>query len=83
MYDFTVSDKTTDLKAHAKRLVVSVRAFANSSLLQSLSNERTDEEKSAILDEFFTRYERDVERNPSEHDTPFDIMYVYIRKDAL
>ena len=73
----------TNIRVHAKRLVASVRAFANSTLLQYLSVERTEEEKMSILNDFFTRYEEDVIANPSEHDTPFDMFYVYICKERV
>ena len=85
LLDFSVvgAADSLDINTYAKRLVASVRAFANSSLLQCLSDKRTEEEKAAIVNEFFMRYEKDVIANPSEHGTPFDIIYVYVRKDSI
>ncbi|XP_014668753.1 PREDICTED: uncharacterized protein LOC106810016 [Priapulus caudatus] len=67
-------------RAHAGLYVRSIRIWGNSMLQSGLSDSRTPEEKTNIVDSFFQSYEDEVTRCPSDHAKSFVHAYMHIRK---
>ena len=63
---FPTDDKDAAL-SYAKRFVSAIQAWSNSTLRSALSDDRTQEEKSDLVDEFFRKYEEHVAEDPEKH----------------
>lgn len=71
-----------DAKAHAKRFIPTTRTWSNSTYLSALGDHRSAEEKEAIVDEFFGRYEAEVAADPDNHAMDFVHGYIVLEKEA-
>ncbi|KXJ13312.1 hypothetical protein AC249_AIPGENE18832 [Exaiptasia diaphana] len=69
-----------DPKEHAKRYVASFRTWSNATFISGLSDSRSAEEKSKIVDEFYHRCESLVAKQPEDHGFDFVEAYIVIRK---
>ena len=79
---FGVSDEDyhTAVAEHARSYVQSVRVWSYYSFRSGLCNSRSEEEKNAIVEEFFKRYEEDVIRAPNDHGHDAIIAFLHITK---
>ncbi|XP_028515288.1 caffeine synthase 1 [Exaiptasia diaphana] len=69
-----------DPKEHAKRYVASIRTSSNATLISGLSDSRSSEEKSKIVDDLYRIFESLVAKNPEDHGADFVEAYIVIRK---
>ncbi|XP_028515294.1 probable caffeine synthase 2 isoform X2 [Exaiptasia diaphana] len=69
-----------DPKEHAKRYVASIRIWTNATFIEGLSNSRSAEEKSNIVDDLYHRYESLVAKHPEDHEFYFLQAYIVLRK---
>ncbi|XP_013398519.1 gibberellic acid methyltransferase 2-like [Lingula anatina] len=65
---------------HARRCVRSPRTWSNSTFLSGLDSSRSEEEKAAIVDKFFLKYEKAVASAPEDHGVDFVHAYMDIEK---
>ncbi|XP_031574718.1 probable S-adenosylmethionine-dependent methyltransferase At5g37970 isoform X1 [Actinia tenebrosa] len=72
-----------DAKEHAKKYVGSILAWSNSTFLSGLSDSRSAEEKSKIVDELYHRYEAEVAKCPEDYGVDYVNAYLVIRKRLL
>merc|ERR1711966_210916 len=56
-----------DADAAAKSFVLTTRTWSNSVFLSALSPTRSAEERAALVDEMYGRYEAEVAKNPANH----------------
>ncbi|XP_032243202.2 methyltransferase LUC1 [Nematostella vectensis] len=69
-----------DPSEFAKWYIPTLRTWSNSTYRSGLSDDRSDKEKDAIVDEFFRRYEADVATDPSRHGMNYVHCYMVIKK---
>ncbi|XP_031573757.1 uncharacterized protein LOC116307623 [Actinia tenebrosa] len=69
-----------DPMAHAKRFVCSLRAWSNGTFMSGLSNCRSSEEKSNIVDELYRRVENEVAQHPEYYGIDRVQVYMVIEK---
>lgn len=69
-----------DAAAHAKWFVPTTRTWSNSTFRSALADSRSDAEKDALVDEMFSRYERDVASAPENFHMDYVHSYLAIEK---
>ena len=67
---------------HAERYVPTTRTWSNSTFIAGLSDERSPEEKDALVDELFSVYQARVAENPAEHAMDYVHSYLRVVKDS-
>ncbi len=71
---------TVAARKFAKWYIPSVRIWTNSTLYASLSDSRSDEEKTDIMEQFWIKYENKVAEAPEEHGNTYVYACVRITK---
>ncbi|WP_137701259.1 class I SAM-dependent methyltransferase [Marimonas lutisalis] len=66
----------------ARDYIPTLRSWSEPTFVNGLSDERTDEEKAAIIDEFYGRYEKMVAGNPQGHAMDYVHIYLVCRKEG-
>ena len=78
--DFTENHK--DSARFAKEYIPTLRSWSEPTFVNGLSSERTDEERSNIVDTFYQRYEDKVAASPAGHAMDYVHIYLVCRKEA-
>eukprot|EP00761_Pharyngomonas_kirbyi_P012092 gb/GECH01012119.1/.p1 GENE.gb/GECH01012119.1/~~gb/GECH01012119.1/.p1 ORF type:complete len:396 (+),score=85.61 gb/GECH01012119.1/:1-1188(+) len=73
-------DEKRTPRQQAEAYVPTTRTWSNSSFLNGLSDDRSDEEKQKIVDEFFKKYEDLVAEAPEKHGMDYVHCYMVIEK---
>jgi hypothetical protein len=68
-----------DAAAWAKNFVPTTRTWSNSVFLSALDKSRCLEEREALVDEMYSRYEAEIAKDPAGHS--MDYVHSYIRID--
>lgn len=79
-YKMWLDKKITDPNVYAHKFVLTTRTWSNSSFRSALNNNRSDEEKDKIVDEFYNRYEQFVAKDPTGHAMDYVHSYMVIQK---
>ncbi|XP_013380231.1 probable S-adenosylmethionine-dependent methyltransferase At5g38100 [Lingula anatina] len=66
---------------HAKWYIPTLRTWSNSTFLSGLDSSRSEEEKAAIVDKFFMKYERAVASAPEDHGMDYVHAYIDIERN--
>lgn len=72
--------KEGDNAAHAKSFILTTRVWSNHSFYSGLSDSRPEQERRQIVDEFFTRYENVIAKDPSQHAMDYVHVFMVIEK---
>ncbi len=67
-------------RKHAQWYVSDVRRWAHYVLYSGLSDSRSDEEKTELVEELFTKYEERVAAAPEKHALRAVFAYIHVRK---
>eukprot|EP00213_Chloropicon_mariensis_P003828 CAMPEP_0197475098 /NCGR_PEP_ID=MMETSP1309-20131121/6539_1 /TAXON_ID=464262 /ORGANISM="Genus nov. species nov., Strain RCC998" /LENGTH=382 /DNA_ID=CAMNT_0043014993 /DNA_START=222 /DNA_END=1370 /DNA_ORIENTATION=- len=70
----------TDKLVAAKGIIGTMRTWSNSSFLTALSNKRPEEERKALVDELYGRYENEIAQDPSIHHMDYAHHYILFEK---
>jgi hypothetical protein len=62
-----IANPQQDAITYARDYVLTTRTWSNATYLGGLSDSRSPEEKSALVDELFERYAQDVAKSPADH----------------
>merc|ERR1711990_14410 len=70
----------SDATGHASNYVPTTRTWSNSTFVAGLSNNRSTEEKEALVEEMFRRYEARVAVAPLDHAMDYTHAYLHVEK---
>lgn len=73
-------DDDKDSSAFSHTFVDNIRSWSESTLRNSLSQRRHQEEKDEILNEIYRRYRKIVQRNPSDHNMDYIVCKIIFSK---
>ncbi len=67
-------------RKHAQRYVPNMKRWSNYTFYAGLSDSRSDEEKTELVEEMWSKYEDVVAEAPEEHEMNFVHAYIRVRK---
>lgn len=77
---YVASDDKMSPEDYAKTFVPTTRTWSHSTFKAALSDDKTDEEKESIMDQFWSNYEELVAQSPETHGMDYAHSYLVIEK---
>ena len=67
-------------QSHAETIVSNCRSYTNSTFESGLDRSRPEEERKALVDEFYQRFSQVVAADPGKYAQGYVIAYIHIEK---
>lgn len=77
---YVASNNKMSPNEYAKRFVPTTRTWSHSTFKAALSDDKTDEEKEKVLEQFWTNYEELVAQSPETHGMDYVHSYLVVEK---